>query len=162
MPNLNQIYSLKQKFYQLDGEDRIVKDYLEKNKDDFWLIGRRHLRDNNSWMHNSSKLMKGKNRCTLMINPEDMEKLGLQNNQVVKVKSRVGEVLIPIEMSSDIMPSVVSMPHGYGHHRKGIKMEVAENHPGVSINDLSDEKVIDKLTGNSAFSGVKVKILVLN
>ncbi len=138
------------------------KDYLEKNGDDFWLIGRRHLRDNNSWMHNSSKLMKGKNRCTLMINPGDMERLGLQNNQVVKVKSRVGEVLIPIEMSSDIMPSVVSMPHGYGHHRKGIKMEVAENHPGVSINDLSDEKVIDKLTGNSAFSGVKVKILVLN
>lgn len=125
----------------------------------FWLIGRRHLRDNNSWMHNSAKLMKGKNRCTLLINPSDSEFLGLKDHEMAVVTSRVGKVEIPVEISVDIMPGVVSIPHGYGHHRKGIKLDIAEQYAGVSINDLSDEKVIDKLTGNSAFSAVKVEIM---
>jgi anaerobic selenocysteine-containing dehydrogenase len=125
----------------------------------FWLIGRRHLRDNNSWMHNSAKLMKGKNRCTLLINPVDSDALGLKEHETVVVTSRVGKVEIPVEVSADIMPGVVSMPHGYGHNRKGIKLDIAEQYAGVSINDLSDEKVIDKLTGNSAFSAVRVSIL---
>ncbi len=126
---------------------------------EFWLIGRRHLRDNNSWMHNSQKLMKGKNRCTLLISPADSEILGLKEHETAVVKSRVGQVEIPVEISADIMPGVVSMPHGYGHHRKGIKLDIAEQYAGVSINDLSDEKVIDKLTGNSAFSAVRVEIM---
>ncbi|MBP8156015.1 MAG: molybdopterin oxidoreductase family protein, partial [Leadbetterella sp.] len=125
----------------------------------FWLIGRRHLRDNNSWMHNSAKLMKGKNRCTLLINPVDSDALGLKEHETVVVTSRVGKVEIPVEVSADIMPGVVSIPHGYGHNRKGIKLDIAEQYAGVSINDLSDEKVIDKLTGNSAFSAVRVSIL---
>ena len=125
----------------------------------FWLIGRRHLRDNNSWMHNSAKLMKGKNRCTLLINPADSESLGLKENEIAVIKSRVGQVEIPIEISSDIMSGVVSIPHGYGHHRIGTKQEIAKQYAGVSINDLSDEKVIDKLTGNSAFSAVRVEIM---
>jgi anaerobic selenocysteine-containing dehydrogenase len=125
----------------------------------FWLIGRRHLRDNNSWMHNSAKLMKGKNRCTLLINPADSESLGLKEHEIAVIKSRVGQVEIPIEISSDIMSGVVSIPHGYGHHRIGTKQEIAKQYAGVSINDLSDEKVIDRLTGNSAFSSVRVEIM---
>jgi anaerobic selenocysteine-containing dehydrogenase len=124
----------------------------------FWLIGRRHLRDNNSWMHNSAKLMKGKNRCTLLINPVDAKLLGLKEHENAVVTSRVGRVEIPVEISADIMPGVVSIPHGYGHHRKGTKLNIAEKYAGVSINDLSDEKVIDKLTGNSAFSAVRVSV----
>lgn len=131
---------------------------LASDSKGFWLIGRRHLRDNNSWMHNSQKLMKGKNRCTLMINPADSVVLGLKDHETVWVTSRVGQVEIPVEISEDIMPGVVSMPHGYGHHRKGTKLRIAEQYAGVSINDLSDEKVIDKLTGNSAFSAVRVNL----
>jgi anaerobic selenocysteine-containing dehydrogenase len=110
-------------------------------------------------MHNSAKLMKGKNRCTLLINPADSESLGLKENEIAVIKSRVGQVEIPIEISSDIMSGVVSIPHGYGHHRIGTKQEIAKQYAGVSINDLSDEKVIDKLTGNSAFSAVRVEIM---
>jgi anaerobic selenocysteine-containing dehydrogenase len=135
-------------------------DFLANELKQFWLIGRRHLRDNNSWMHNSAKLMKGKNRCTLLINPADSNLLGLKEHDTAVVTSRVGKVEIPIEISADIMPGVVSIPHGYGHHRKGIKLDIAEQYAGVSINDHSDEKVIDNLTGNSAFSAVRVSISV--
>ena len=134
-------------------------EFFVPNSKQFWLIGRRHLRDNNSWMHNSEKLMKGKNRCTLLINPADSESLGLNEHEIAVIKSRVGQVEIPIEISSDIMSGVVSIPHGYGHHRIGTKQEIAKQYAGVSINDLSDEKVIDKLTGNSAFSAVRVEIM---
>ena len=133
-------------------------DFILEDKSKFWLIGRRHLRDNNSWMHNSQKLMNGKNRCTLMTNSKDAQMLELKNEQTVSVKSRVGEVSIPVEITDEIMQGVVSIPHGYGHNRKGTKMKTAEKYAGVSINDLSDEKIIDQLTGNSAFSAVRVSV----
>jgi len=124
----------------------------------FALIGRRHLRDNNSWLHNSETLVKGKNRCTLLINSSDAEKLGLQNNQTVKVSSRVGAVEIPCEITENIARGVVSIPHGYGHNRKGVKLDTAKSHAGVSLNDLTDDKMIDELTGNAAFSNTKVRL----
>jgi anaerobic selenocysteine-containing dehydrogenase len=124
----------------------------------FLLIGRRHLRDNNSWMHNASRLMRGRNRCTLQMHPEDASQLGLANQQVVKVSSRVGEIELPLEISAEIMPGVVCMPHGYGHARAGVQLDVAKQYAGVSINDLTDEFVLDDLTGNAAFSGVRVKV----
>lgn len=124
----------------------------------FRLIGRRHLRDDNSWLHNSERLMKGKNRCTVLINPKDAESLNLENNQFVRVSSRVGSVEIPCEVTENIARGVVSIPHGYGHRREGVKLDTAEKYAGVSINDLTDEMEIDELTGNAAFSGVKVKI----
>ena len=124
----------------------------------FLLIGRRHLRDNNSWMHNSTRLMRGRNRCTLHMHPTDALHLGLENQQTVKVSSRVGEIELPIEISADIMPGVVCMPHGYGHAREGVELDVAKQHAGVSINDLTDEFVLDELTGNAAFSGVRVQV----
>ncbi len=124
----------------------------------FALIGRRHLRDNNSWLHNSERLLKGKNRCTLLINALDAEKLNLQNKQMVKVSSRVGAIEIPCEITENIGRGVVSIPHGYGHGRKGVRLDTAKNHAGVSLNDLTDERVLDELTGNAAFSNVKVRL----
>ncbi len=124
----------------------------------FILIGRRHVRDNNSWLHNSERLVKGKNRCTLLINSMDAEKLNMQNEQVVKVSSRVGTIEIPCEITEDISHGVVSIPHGYGHGRDGIRLDTAKKYAGVSINDLTDDRVIDELTGNAAFSNVKVRL----
>lgn len=124
----------------------------------FILIGRRHLRDNNSWLHNSERLLKGRNRCTLLINSTDAQNLNVYNEQVVKVSSRVGAIEIPCELTEDIGRGVVSIPHGYGHGREGIHLDTAKNYAGVSINDLTDDRVIDELTGNAAFSNVKVRL----
>ncbi|MBL0684998.1 molybdopterin-dependent oxidoreductase [Aquimarina mytili] len=127
---------------------------------EFHLIGRRHLRSNNSWMHNVDKLVSGKNRCTAMMNTQDAERLGLKEEDEVKVKSRVGEIKIPIELTKNMMPGVISIPHGFGHTRKGSQLKVAEAHAaGVSFNDISDHNRIDALTGNAAFSGQIVKVI---
>lgn len=137
---------------------RLKDDATETDDFPFALIGRRHLRDNNSWLHNSEMLTKGKNRCTVLINSADAENLGLQNNQFVKVSSRVGSVEIPCEITENIARGVVSIPHGYGHGRKGVKLDTAQVHAGVSLNDLTDDAAIDELTGNAAFSNTKVRL----
>lgn len=124
----------------------------------FFLIGRRQLRSNNSWMHNSARLTKGKNRCTLIINPTDAIALKLINGQNVRVTSNVGSVTIEVEISQEIKFGVVSIPHGWGHHRRGTKQHIAEQNPMVSLNDLTDSNRIDALTANADFSGTKVKI----
>lgn len=135
-----------------------LKNFNEETEFPFRLIGRRHLRDDNSWLHNSERLMKGKNRCTVLINQADAERLNLQNNQLVKVSSRVGTVEIPCEITENIARGVVSIPHGYGHNRAGVKLDIANNYAGVSLNDLTDEREIDELTGNAALNGVRAKI----
>jgi anaerobic selenocysteine-containing dehydrogenase len=109
-------------------------------------------------MHNSKLLMTGRNRCTLIINPDDAQNLSLKEKQQVNVSSSVGTVLIPVEISAEMMQGVVSIPHGFGHHGKGTNMKLAQENAGVSINDLTDNQLIDKLTGNADFSGTKVKI----
>jgi anaerobic selenocysteine-containing dehydrogenase len=130
----------------------------QENGFNLLLIGRRDIRTNNSWMHNSERLVKGKNRCTLLMNPEDAQSLNLENAQDVCIESRVGEILIPLEISETVMRGVVSIPHGWGHGREGIQLSVAAQNAGVSINDLTDDQQIDELTGNAAFSGVAVKV----
>jgi anaerobic selenocysteine-containing dehydrogenase len=122
------------------------------------LIGRRHLRSNNSWMHNVPSLMRGRDRCTLMMHPGDASRLGLQDGGAVRVRSRVGEVQAPLEVTEDLMPGVVSLPHGFGHGRAGVRLRVAAEHAGVSINDLTDPEHLDALSGNAAFSGVPVTV----
>ena len=109
-------------------------------------------------MHNSYRLVKGGNRCTMQINPQDAENHQLTNGQQVKVSSRVGSIEIPIEITDIMMPGVVSIPHGWGHDHKDIRLKEAQNNPGVSINDLTDEMLVDELSGNAAFSGVPVRI----
>ncbi|MCB0385770.1 MAG: molybdopterin-dependent oxidoreductase, partial [Bdellovibrionales bacterium] len=126
----------------------------------FSLIGRRQLRSNNSWMHNSERLVKGKERCTVMVNRGDAAALGLSDGQIVEVRSRVGCITLPAELTDDIMPGVVSIPHGWGHNRPGIRLDVAQQHPGASLNDLTDEQAIDELTGNAAFSAIPVTLRV--
>ncbi len=128
----------------------------------FSLIGRRHVRSNNSWLHNSKRLVKGKNRCTVMIHPYDAAALKIENAQMVKVESRVGQVELPAELSEEVMQGVVSIPHGFGHNKPGTAWKIAEAHAGVSINDLSDEMQIDELSGNAVLNGVPVSIQVLS
>jgi len=122
------------------------------------LIGRRHLRSNNSWMHNAPKLMAGKPICTLLIHPDDAAARGIVDGMKVTVRSRVGAVEIDAQLSDEVMPGVVSIPHGFGHDREGVRLSVATEHAGASINDLTDERRIDELTGNAAFSGVPVEV----
>jgi anaerobic selenocysteine-containing dehydrogenase len=122
------------------------------------LIGRRQLRSNNSWMHNSERLVKGKRRCTLLMHPEDAAQRGLAAGQQVRVRSRAGQVIAPLELSDELMPGVVSLPHGWGHARPGVKLRIASEHAGVSVNDLTDEGFVDALSGNAGFSGVAVEV----
>ncbi len=135
----------------------------KENKDEgLLLIGRRHLRSNNSWLHNSYRMVKGRERCTLLIHPDDAAKRGLENGQVASVKSRVGEVLIPVEISDEMKQGVVSIPHGWGHGRKGVQLDVAQANAGVSANDLVDEMGVDALTGAAILNGVPVEVFPSN
>lgn len=127
---------------------------------DMMLIGRRHIRSNNSWMHNSERLVKGKNRCTAMVNPADAQRLKLEEGQTVHVASRVGEITLPVEISSDVMPGVVSIPHGWGHNKTYTRQRIANAHAGVSCNDLTDEQWLDVPSGNAAVNGVPVRLTV--
>ncbi len=122
------------------------------------LIGRRTLRSNNSWMHNSERLVKGKPQCTMLIHPTDAAHRELKSGQNVVVRSRAGSIEIPIEVSEEMMPGVVCIPHGWGHDRQGIQMEVAQRNAGASINDLTDNLAIDSLCGTAAFNGTPVTV----
>ncbi len=120
------------------------------------LIGRRQLRSNNSWMHNTPRLMRGPERCTLQLNPADA--VGLEHGQAVAVRSRVGEVVAQLELTDEVMPGVACLPHGFGHGRRGVRLSVAQQHPGVSLNDLTDPERLDQLTGNAAVNGTPISI----
>ena len=122
------------------------------------LIGRRDVRSNNSWMHNSERLVSGKARCTLWIHPQDAQAHQLQDGQTVTVASRVGRVQVPVQVTADIRPGVVSLPHGWGHDRAGVRLQVARAHAGASINDLTDDRLTDRISANAAFSAVPVWI----
>jgi len=121
------------------------------------LIGRRQLRSNNSWCHNAPRLAKGKDRCTAMVHPRDAASLGITNGDRIRLASRVGEAVLPVEVTDGIMPGVVSVPHGFGHDRPGTRLSVAAEKPGVSLNDLTDESRTDPVTGVADFSGVPVR-----
>ncbi|ALG11023.1 molybdopterin-dependent oxidoreductase [Kibdelosporangium phytohabitans] len=125
------------------------------------LIGRRHLRSNNSWMHNVPALVTGSNTCTLHINPQDAEKLAVGAGQRVLVMSRTGSVEVAVEPTDKIMPGVVSLPHGWGHDQPGVRMSVAGNTDGVNVNTVTDESVLDVLSGTAVFNGVPVELKVV-
>jgi anaerobic selenocysteine-containing dehydrogenase len=122
------------------------------------LIGRRHLRSNNSWMHNSARLTKGPARCTLLIHPDDAAARGLAEGGIAQVSTGRGAIDLPIEISDAIMPGVVSVPHGWGHGRAGIRLRVASATPGESVNDILDPALIDELSGTSALTGQRVDV----
>jgi anaerobic selenocysteine-containing dehydrogenase len=122
------------------------------------LIGRRQLRSNNSWLHNTERLLRGKPQCTMLMHPSDAAHRQLSSGQTVVVRSRVGSVELPLEISDEMMPGVVSIPHGWGHARDGVQLSVAREHAGQSINDLTDEQAIDALCGTAAFNGISVSV----
>lgn len=125
---------------------------------DLLLVGRRHLHDNNSWMHNSARLVKGRARHQLLMNPGDLTPRGLKDGQRVRVSSSVGTVEVDLVATADIMPGVVSLPHGFGHTRPGVRLGVATTVPGVSVNDLTDPGLFDELAGTAALNGVPVAV----
>ena len=122
------------------------------------LIGRRELRSNNSWMHNSARLTRGRDPCTLLMHPGDASARGLADGDRVDVRSRVGQVEATLRVSGDMRPGVVSLPHGWGHHRPGTRLRVAAQRPGASLNDLTDEAEVDTLCGTAVLSGVPVEV----
>jgi anaerobic selenocysteine-containing dehydrogenase len=122
------------------------------------LVGRRQLRSSNSWLHNSGRLVKGRPRCTLLVNPDDAQRYGLVDDEPAVLSSAAGEVEVPVEVTDEMMPGVVSLPHGWGHTRRGVRLGVASTHPGVSINDVTDEQFVDELTGTAMLSGQLVKV----
>jgi anaerobic selenocysteine-containing dehydrogenase len=125
----------------------------------FTLIGRRHLRSNNSWMHHSHRLIKGPRRDQLMMHPDDVASLRLADGQLVEVRASVGSVRIPVQSTDEVMRGVVCLPHGFGHHRPGTRLGLAEQHPGVSYNDLTDDDAVDAISGNAALNGTAVEIV---
>ena len=125
---------------------------------DLLLIGRRELRSNNSWMHNLPRLMKGRARCTLLVHPEDAEARGLTNGETARVRSSRGEVVVPVEISDEVMSGVVSLPHGYGHVGPGLRLSVASERPGVNANALTDPEKVDPIAGTAVLNGVPVSV----
>jgi anaerobic selenocysteine-containing dehydrogenase len=124
----------------------------------FLLVGRRHVRSNNSWMHNIDVLVKGKERCTLQINTGDAERLGLEPDGRAKVSSPAGALVVTVEISDDIMPGVVSLPHGWGHDLEGSALSVASARPGVNTNRLSTG-AMDPISGNAILNGIPVEVV---
>jgi anaerobic selenocysteine-containing dehydrogenase len=122
------------------------------------LIGRRHVRSNNSWMHNYHRLVKGKPRHQLLMHPDDLQQRQLQDGQRVRIRSRTGTLEVEVQACTDMMPGVVSLPHGYGHGRQGVRLQIAHGQPGVSANDLTDERLRDQVSGNAALNGVPVHV----
>ncbi len=122
------------------------------------MIGRRHLRSNNSWMHNSERLVKGPARCTVMIHPDDAAKRGLVDGASARVKSSSGAIVVPVEVTDTMMPGVVSVPHGWGHGKAGARLTVAATVPGENVNEVIDPSRIDALTGTSALTGQPVEV----
>ncbi|WP_416466861.1 molybdopterin oxidoreductase family protein [Pseudomonas sp. LFS044] len=122
------------------------------------LIGRRHVRSNNSWMHNFHRLVKGKPRHQLLMHPQDLLQRQLEDGQRVRIRSRTGSLEVEVQACEDMMPGVVSLPHGFGHGRQGVHMQIAQAQPGVSANDLTDECLRDAVSGNAALNGVPVQV----
>jgi anaerobic selenocysteine-containing dehydrogenase len=131
---------------------------LERPADGLVLIGRRQLRSNNSWMHNAASLVKGPERCTLLVHPADAARLGLVDGGRARVASRVGEVEAPVAVSDEMMTGVVSLPHGWGHGVEGARLGVAATRPGVPSNFLADPELIDALSGNAVLNGIPVTV----
>jgi anaerobic selenocysteine-containing dehydrogenase len=122
------------------------------------LIGRRQLRDNNSWMHNSRRLVKGPPRCTLLVHPADAASRGLATGDLARLRSDTGEVVVPVEVTGAMREGVVSLPHGWGHNRDGTRHGVAREHAGVSVNDVTSDVHLDTLSGNAGFNGLAVTL----
>jgi anaerobic selenocysteine-containing dehydrogenase len=122
------------------------------------LFGRRDIRSKNSWLHNCERLVKGKNRCTAQLHPEDAHARNIESGDTVEISSRVGTIELPAEVTEDVCPGTVCVPHGWGHAREGTRMGVAEGHAGVSVNDVVDDEMVDEVSGTSVLNGLAVEV----
>jgi anaerobic selenocysteine-containing dehydrogenase len=140
--------------------ERLARESSERvdETESLLLIGRRDMRTNNSWLHNTRVGTKGRERCTLLMHPDDAKRLGLAAPGPVRIRSRVGSVEAPLELTADLLPGVVSLPHGWGHRGDGLRMQLAATHAGVSCNDLVDDAVLEPVVGNAVFNGVPVEV----
>lgn len=143
--------------YLLDDLPRLAA-RLDRPADPLVLVNRRHLRSNNSWLHNVPALMKGKDRCTLLMHPQDAARCRISDEDIVTVKSESGEIKVPVEITDAIRPGVVSMPHGWGHDRPGTRLSVASSSPGVNTNVLSPPTFVDEPSGNGVLNGIPVTV----
>ena len=142
----------------LDELRRLSQRVESMESDGMLLVGRRELKSNNSWMHNMNVLTKGSLSCTLHVHPEDAERLGLVEGATARIASRVGAVEAPVTVTDSVTRGVVSLPHGWGHGVAGTRMSVAAGKPGVNSNELTDDKVIDPLSGNAVLNAIPVVI----
>ncbi len=142
----------------VDELDRLDQELSAERAEGLLLVGRRQLRSNNSWMHNVPALVAGRSRCTLQMHPNDAAERGLEAGDIADLSSRVGRVRAPVEISRDIMPGVVSLPHGWGHGQQGTRLEVAATHQGINSNTLTDGMALDPLSGNAVLNGIPVVV----
>ena len=141
---------------------RLFDSMNEIDETQMLLIGRRHLKTNNSWMHNINVLTKGNVHCTLQVHPDDARRLGLSDGSNARVTSRVGTIDAPVEVTESIRRGVVSLPHGWGHDVQGTLMRVAAKKAGVNSNVLTDSEALDPLSGTSALNAIPVVVLSLD
>lgn len=135
-----------------------LREELTKADDGLVLIGRRHLSSNNSWMHNLAPLVRGGNRCTAQVNPADATRLGLVDGALASVTSRAGKLEVPVEVTDEVRPGVISIPHGWGHDLAGLRTRVASANPGVNSNIVADETLMDVPSGTSVLNGIPVEV----
>jgi len=138
--------------------ERMKQALSNQRNGELLLVGRRHVRSNNSWMHNVSVLTSGRNRCTLQIHPDDAERVGIADGSDALVTSQVGELVVKAECTDVVMPGVVSIPHGFGQNQPGVQLRVATEYDGVNTNILTDENFRDEISGNIALNGVPVTV----
>ncbi|WP_328539602.1 molybdopterin oxidoreductase family protein [Streptomyces sp. NBC_00344] len=131
---------------------------LEGRRAGLVLVGRRHLRSNNSWMHNLPALNGGSNTCTLQVSPQDAERLGLSDGAAARISSAGGALEVPVEVTDAVRAGVVSLPHGWGHDRAGTRLSVAARRPGVNVNQLLDGTLLDPLSGTAVLNGFPVEV----
>jgi anaerobic selenocysteine-containing dehydrogenase len=138
---------------------RIAESGTPSTNSGFRLVSRRHLRSKNSWLHNVKVLVKGKDRCTLLVHPDDAVGAGLVDGGRARVSSEAGTIEVPVEVTDEMMPGVVSLPHGWGHDTPGTRMAVAREHAGVNNNLLAPMHFYDSLSNNHAVNGIPVEVV---
>jgi anaerobic selenocysteine-containing dehydrogenase len=147
--------------FQIFRSDPAWKRAQQDEADELYLIGRRNLKSNNSWMHNLPSLARSKNQCYLIMNKDDASRRNIVDGSQVQVTSPVGSIEIPVMLSDRIMPGVVSIPHGWGHDRTQVKLSLARKSPGVSLNDIMDDRQVDSFSGNAILNGQRVRVASL-
>jgi anaerobic selenocysteine-containing dehydrogenase len=131
---------------------------LDRHDDGLVLVSRRHLRSNNSWLHNVERLVRGRDRCTLLVHPDDAARAGLTDGARAEVRSEAGALEVAVQVSDEMMPGVVSLPHGWGHDKPDTRLAVARAHAGVNNNVLAPGRLTDPVSNNAVVNGIPVAV----